>query len=244
MAFKSPYPDPDGLLFIDKPAGVSSHYIVNTIRRAYQFAKVGHGGTLDPAATGLLVLLIGKGTKISDQVMGGDKIYSGSFLLGKTTSTQDREGELLEERPTDHVTEELLLAAMKEQTGDIYQTPPMVSAIKVNGVPLYKLARKGEEIAREKRFIHVYRFIADKIDLPNVSFTVSCTKGTYVRTLAYDIGQTLGTGAYLTSLRREASGPASISQAITLQELLELTRSQVCQRIIPIATYLEMKTLR
>ncbi len=244
MAFKSPFTDPDGILVVDKPAGVTSHDVVHTIRKKYQFAKVGHGGTLDPGATGLLVILIGKGTKISDQVMGGDKVYTGSFRLGKTTSTQDKEGEILEELPTEGVTEEQLLAAMKDLTGDQYQIPPMVSAIKMNGVPLYKLARKGEEIERKQRFVHIYRYVADRVALPDVDFTVACTKGTYVRTLAHDVGQALGTGAYLTSLRREASGALTIKEAITLQDLLELTREALCKRIISVPDYLERKSQR
>lgn len=239
----SPYPDPDGVLAVDKPAGISSHDVVYAIRRAFRFAKVGHGGTLDPGATGLLVILLGKGTKISDRVMGGDKVYTGTFRLGTTTSTQDREGEILEEKPWDSVTPDAVRVAMQTQVGDLYQTPPMVSAIKVNGVPLYKLARKGEEVERKERFVHIYRFTAEKIELPEVAFTVSCTKGTYVRTLAHDVGQALGCGAHLTSLRREASGPLSVTNALPLKSLLELSRDELITRIISIPDYLAIRSM-
>lgn len=230
--------DPDGLLLVDKPAGISSHDVVYKIRRFFQFEKVGHGGTLDPGATGLLVLLIGKGTKISDQVMGGDKIYTGTFRLGRVTSTQDKEGEILEERPTDAITVDAVETAMQALTGDQYQLPPMVSAIKCNGVPLYKLARKGADVERKQRFIHVYRFRRTGGELPDVDFNVCCTKGTYVRTLAHDVGQALGCGAYLTALRREGSGPLDIADALPLAALLELPRAELEKRVIPSADYL------
>ncbi len=230
--------DPDGLLLVDKPAGITSHDVVYRVRRFFKFGKVGHGGTLDPAATGLLVLLIGKGTRISDRVMGGDKIYTGTFRLGRTTSTQDKEGETLEERPADHITPDQVEAAMNALTGDQYQIPPMVSAIKMNGVPLYKLARKGQEVERKERFIHVYRFRRTGGELPDVAFEVASSKGTYVRTLAHDAGQALGCGAHLTALRREASGSLTLADAIPLARLLELPRAEVAARVIPCTRYL------
>jgi len=223
----------DGVLLVDKPVGCTSHDIVNGIRRKFQLRKVGHGGTLDPNATGLLMILLGKGTKLSSMVMGGDKTYTGVIRLGRVTSSQDCDGELLEENPWEHITREQVEAQMKELTGDIFQMPPMVSAIKVNGVPLYKLARKGQEIERKKRFLHIYRFRVTEWQPPLVSFEVLCTKGTYVRTLAHDIGQALGCGASLDVLRRTRSGDFDIQGASPYQDLLELTLSQLNQRVLP-----------
>lgn len=227
----------DGLLLVDKPAGCTSHDIVNDIRRGFQLKKVGHGGTLDPNATGLLVMLLGKGTKLSSMVMGGDKTYTGEFCLGRATSTQDCEGELLAEKPWEHITREQVEAEMKALCGDIFQTPPMVSAIKVNGVPLYKLARKGQEVERKKRFVHIYRFVLTEWKPPLVAFEVVCTKGTYVRTLAHDIGQTLGCGASLDSLRRTHSGDFDVGSAIALEELRILSLAELNARVIPYAQF-------
>lgn len=134
----------NGVLLVDKPSGCTSHDVVHQIRRTFKIEKVGHGGTLDPNATGLLIILLGKGTKLSDQIMGGDKIYSGIMRLGRVTSSQDCDGEILEEKPFEQITQEQVVAEMKKLEGDIQQMPPMVSAIKMNGVPLYKLARKGQ----------------------------------------------------------------------------------------------------
>jgi len=223
----------DGVLLVDKPVGCTSHDIVNGIRRKFQLRKVGHGGTLDPNATGLLMILLGKGTKLSSMVMGGDKTYTGVIRLGRVTSSQDCDGELLEEHPWEHITREQVEAQMKELTGDIFQIPPMVSAVKVNGVPLYKLARKGQVIERKKRFIHIYRFRVTEWQPPLVSFEVLCTKGTYVRTLAHDIGQTLGCGASLDVLRRTHSGDFDVQGALPYQDLLELTLSQLNQHVLP-----------
>ncbi|MDA3924289.1 MAG: tRNA pseudouridine(55) synthase TruB [Kiritimatiellae bacterium] len=227
----------DGVLLVDKPVGCTSHDIVNGIRRKYQLKKVGHGGTLDPNATGLLMMLLGKGTKLSSQIMGGDKTYTGVMHLGIVTSSQDCDGEILEENPWEHITREQVEAQFKELTGDIFQTPPMVSAIKVNGVPLYKLARKGQEVERKQRFVHIFRFKLTDWQPPLVSFEVICTKGTYVRTLAHDVGQTLGCGASLDVLRRTHSGDFDVSGAITYEDLQELSLSQLNERILPYERY-------
>jgi len=218
---------------VDKPVGCTSHDIVNGIRRKFQLKKVGHGGTLDPNATGLLMMLMGKGTKLSSQVMGGDKTYTGVIHLGIVTSSQDCDGEVLEENPWEHITREQVEAQMKDMTGDIFQTPPMVSAIKIDGVPLYKLARKGEEVERKKRFVHIYRFIITEWLPPLVSFEVICTKGTYVRTLAHDIGQALGCGASLDVLRRTHSGDFDIAGAIPYEDLQGLSLAQLDEHILP-----------
>ena len=223
----------DGVLLVDKPIGCTSHDIVNKIRHRFQIKKVGHGGTLDPNATGLLMILLGKGTKLSDQVMGGDKTYTGVMHLGIVTSSQDCDGEVLEENPWEYVTREQVEARMAELTGDIFQMPPMVSAIKVDGVPLYKLARKGKEVERKKRFVHIYRFVITKCQMPLVSFEVICTKGTYVRTLAHDIGQALGCGASLDVLRRMHSGNFDIKGAIPYEDVLGLSLAQLDEHILP-----------
>ena len=222
---------------MDKPVGCTSHDIVNAIRRKFRLQKVGHGGTLDPNATGLLVLLLGKGTKLSDQVMGGDKTYTGVIRLGVVTSSQDCDGELLEENPWEHITREQVEAGMKVLTGDLFQTPPMVSAVKVGGIPLYKLARKGQEIERKKRFVHVYRFVITEWQPPLVYFEVISTKGTYVRTLAHDMGAALGCGASLDALRRTHSGSFDVQDAMPFEDVLSLTLAQLNQRVLLYAQF-------
>lgn len=223
----------DGVLLVDKPVGPTSHDIVHKVRRTFRIEKVGHGGTLDPNATGLLIVLLGKGTKLSDQLMGSDKAYAGVMRLGRTTSSQDCDGVTLEEKPWEHVTREQVEEQMALLTGDIFQTPPMVSAIKVEGVPLYKLARKGQEVERKPRFIHVFRFAITEWVPPLVKIDVLCTKGTYVRTLAHDVGQALGCGACLDALRRTRSGPFDVEDALAFDALLKLTPDQLAERVIP-----------
>ena len=225
----------DGVLLVDKPSGPTSHDIVHKIRKTFRIEKVGHGGTLDPNATGLLIILLGKGTKLSDRLMGSDKAYSGVMRLGRTTSSQDCDGETLEEKPWEHVAREQVEAKMAELTGDLFQTPPMVSAIKIEGVPLYKLARKGQEVERKPRFIHVYRFAITEWAPPLVTFDVACTKGTYVRTLAHDIGQAIGCGACLDALRRTRSGAFSVDDAMPFDDIMQLTPDQLAARVIPLS---------
>ncbi|MCK5676224.1 MAG: tRNA pseudouridine(55) synthase TruB, partial [Verrucomicrobia bacterium] len=211
-------PDPyDGILLVDKPTEWTSHDVVAKIRNHFKFNKVGHGGTLDPLATGLLVLLIGKGTKLSDRIMGGDKIYEGTIRLGVTTHSQDRDGEVLEEKDASHITRNQVEAAVENYLGDIEQIPPMVSAIKKDGIALYKLARKGLEVEREPRKIHIYSFEITGFNNPFVDFRVKSTKGTYVRTLAHDLGNDLGVGASLHELRRTGSGPLLLDKAYTME---------------------------
>jgi tRNA pseudouridine55 synthase len=225
----------DGVLLVDKPAEWTSHDVVAKIRNHFKFNKVGHGGTLDPQATGLLVVLIGSGTKLSDRIMGGDKVYTGTIKLGTITQSQDTDGEVIEERDASGVTREQLEAVMTRYLGDIEQIPPMVSAIKKNGVPLYKLARKGEEIEREARKIHVFNFDLLSFENPYADFLVKSTKGTYVRTLAHDIGQDLGVGGCLSALRRTQSGPLSVERAYTMEEILACDRETIGEKILTIA---------
>ena len=228
----------DGLLLVDKPAGLTSHDVVARIRRTFRIEKVGHGGTLDPGATGLLVILLGKGTSLSNEVMGGDKRYQGEMLLGTETDSQDIEGQVLSTLPCDLVTAARLQECMDGLVGDSYQIPPMVSAIKKDGVPLYKLARKGQTVEREPRLIHVYRFRLLDFDLPRATFDVACGKGTYVRTLCHDIGRKLGCGACLNALRRTASGRMDVADALPLDQILALDRDALAARVIPCAQYL------
>ena len=196
-----------GVLLVDKGPDMTSHDVVAVARRCLNIKKIGHCGTLDPMATGMLILVIGNATRIQDLLMAEDKEYTGSLRLGVTTNSQDKEGEIVEvkEVPSD-ITREQVVAAFDSMRGDFYQTPPMVSAIKKDGVPLYKLARQGQEVVREPRFVRVYDYNISRCELPDVDFRVVCSKGFYVRTYAHDVGQKLGCGAHLTELRRTRSG--------------------------------------
>ncbi len=224
----------DGILLVDKPSGPTSHDVVARIRHHFHLKKVGHGGTLDPAATGLLVILLGRGTRLSARCMSSDKTYEGVLRLGASTDTQDATGTVLRESDPSGVTREQLEAEMARFRGDLFQTPPMVSAIKVAGVPLYKLARRGEEIERQPRLIHIYEMTLRDFNPPCASFVVRCTKGTYVRTICHDIGEALGCGAHLESLRRTVSGDFTISQATSLETLLTMQQVQLLDRVIPL----------
>ncbi len=223
---------PDGVLLVDKAAGMTSHDVVALARRRLQIKKVGHCGTLDPIATGLLLLTLGRGTKIQDLLMSEDKEYAGTLMLGITTATQDREGEVVEERPVPPLSETEVRSAFEKFRGDFYQMPPMVSAIKKGGVPLYKLARQGKVVEREPRLVHVYRSSVERIAVPEIDFTVVCSKGFYVRTYAHDIGEALGCGAHLKSLRRIRSGRFDVSDAITVEQLKTAEPAAIYDRIL------------
>ena len=179
---------PSGVLLVDKEQEMTSHDAVAIARRSLGVKKIGHCGTLDPMATGLLMLVVGKATKIQDLLMSEDKEYVGTLTLGATTNTQDAKGEILEEKPFDDVTEEQIREVFGKYTGNFEQIPPMVSAIKKDGVPLYKLARKGQEVVREPRSIYVTNHEITRVAIPEVDFVVQCSKGFYVRTYAHDIG--------------------------------------------------------
>lgn len=224
----------DGVLLVDKPSGPTSHDVVNVIRRTFGFRKVGHGGTLDPQATGLLVILVGRGTKLSARFMSSDKTYEGTLLLGTATDSQDTDGQVIKEAAWDDVTREKLDEAMSRFQGDIYQTPPMVSAVKIDGVPLYKHARKGRTVERKPRLIHIYEFRLTGFRPPHADFVIRCTKGTYVRTVCAEIGEALGCGACLSSLRRTVSGDFDISGAVSLDDLLKMDKEAVIEKIIPL----------
>src|SRR6185436_12614145 len=185
----------DGALLVDKPAGPTSHDVVDAIRRRFGIKKVGHCGTLDPNATGLLVIVVGRGTKLSEKLMSDDKVYEGQIKFGETTDSYDTDGEILQTRPVPPLTPDQLNEAAASFIGDLMQKPPMVSAVKKGGVPLYKLARKGIEVEREARLIHIYNFRFTEYREPLGTFRLACTKGTYVRSIAHDLGEKLGCGA-------------------------------------------------
>ncbi len=222
----------DGVLLVDKAQGMTSHDVVAIARRVLNTKKVGHCGTLDPMATGLLIITVGRGTKIQDLLMSEDKEYYGTLKLGETTNSQDAEGDILETRPVPDLSRFDIDEAFAKFRGDLYQTPPMVSAIKKDGVPLYKLARQGKEVEREPRFVRVYAYDVTEVRLPEIDFRVVCSKGFYVRTYAHDIGETLGCGAHLSGLRRTKSGRFVVDGAVTVDELKTLPREELYSRIL------------
>ena len=223
----------DGALLIDKPVGPTSHDVVDAIRRRFQIKKAGHCGTLDPNATGLLLIVLGRGTKLSEKLMATDKVYEGALRLGETTTSYDADGELTASLPVPPMTLEQLNEVAATFVGDQMQLPPMVSAVKKDGVPLYKLARKGIEVERKERMIHIYSFRFTIYEEPIGQFRVACTKGTYVRAIAHELGQKLGCGAHLATLRRVASGKFDIAQAAPLAEVLQLTPRELEKRVLP-----------
>src|SRR5437588_6910092 len=226
----------DGAIIIDKPSGPTSHDVVDAIRRRFGIKKVGHCGTLDPAATGLLLIVLGRGTKLSEKLMSDDKVYEGTIKFGEATDSFDADGELVTSLPVPRMTVEELNKATTPFIGDLMQTPPMVSAVKKAGVPLYKLARKGIEVEREARLVHIYKFQFNRYEEPIAWFALACTKGTYVRSIAHELGQKLGCGAHLVQLSRVKSGKFDVSQATPLQKILSLSTSELERQVIPFLT--------
>lgn len=236
MSRPNPVSDvPSGVLVVDKAPDMTSHDVVAIARRSLGTKKIGHCGTLDPMATGLLMLVVERATKIQDLLMSEDKEYVGTLTLGKTTTTQDRQGEPVEEKEVPDLSKEVVEAAFEFFTGEFEQVPPMVSAIKKDGVPLYKLARKGQEVKRDPRPVRVERYEVERVELPEVDFTVECSKGFYVRTYAHDIGQKLGCGAHLSALRRVRSGRFTLDRAITIDTLKTAPREDLYKQIISLA---------
>jgi tRNA pseudouridine55 synthase len=228
----------DGVLLIDKPAGMTSHDVVDRVRRHFGFKKVGHCGTLDPAATGLLILVLERATKLQDRLMSDDKAYEGAMILGVSTDSQDADGKIIAEKPVPPLTAEDIEEVLAKFRGDIQQIPPMVSAVKYQGTPLYKLARKGKTVEREPRLIHIYDLRVLGLELPRITFRVACTKGTYVRTICSDVGDLLGCGAHLHELRRTRSGKFDVNEAHQLRAVLMLTREELKPLIIPILKFI------
>ncbi len=230
----------DGALLVDKPSGPTSHDVVAMIRRKFNIEKVGHCGTLDPQATGLLIIVLGRATKLSEKLMASDKVYEGLIKFGESTDSYDADGQLVSSLPVPPMTVEELNEAGTSFLGDQMQVPPMVSAVKMAGVPLYKLARKGIEVERKPRLIHIYTFRFSEYNEPLGRFKLACTKGTYVRSVAHDLGQKLGCGAHLATLRRSASGRFDVTEASKLDDLLKMSLAEVQQRVIP---FLKLSTM-
>ena len=220
-----PICDVSGMLLIDKPAGWTSFDVVNFVRSRFNVPKVGHCGTLDPAATGLLVLMLGVFTRKSEFFSADDKSYEGTMELGRVTDSGDLDGKVVREADCSGVTEAAVRVAFRNFTGEQMQIPPMVSAVKVGGKKLYELARKGVEIEREPRKIVISRFELLKFASPYCDFAVDCSKGTYIRTLCADVGESLECGGVLTRLRRTRSGRFSVADALSLEALKELDQN-------------------
>ena len=208
----------DGFLIIDKPRGVTSHDVVQRVRRAARTRQVGHAGTLDPLATGVLVVCVGQATRLSEYLLGHDKAYRATMCLGVETDTYDADGQITATRAVD-VAQSTVEAALKQFVGDIQQVPPMHSALKQHGQKLYELARAGVEVDRPARPITIHSIELVAFDVPQVVIDVRCSVGTYIRSLAHDLGEVLGTGAHLTALSRTASGPFTLAEATSLDRV-------------------------
>ena len=221
----------NGVLVVDKPKGITSFDVVRDVRRALKVKKVGHTGTLDPMATGVLPICLGDGTKIAQFITEATKAYDATVKLGSTTDTLDAEGKVLETKPVPGLNRELIEAALQKFRGTFAQTPPMYSAVKIGGKRLYELARAGEEVERAARQVTVLELTLRDFSADEIQLSVHCTKGFFVRTLAAEIGEALGCGAHLCALRRTHSGPFLLAQAIPLSELLaagpELAQSRL-----------------
>jgi tRNA pseudouridine55 synthase len=226
-----------GIIILNKPVGISSHKCVGIVRRALDMKKVGHTGTLDPEASGVLPILAGTATRASDFLTMEDKRYRATVLLGTRTDTLDMAGEVLETNPV-NVTEEEIRAAVSKFVGNIKQIPPMYSAIQVNGQRLYHLARQGINVERQPRDITVFSIDITSIELPYITLDVHCSKGTYIRTLASYIGDELGCGACISALERTASGVFTLDKSITPEELSALSeKGEVERAILPLDSF-------
>ena len=212
----------NGILVVDKAEGWTSHDVCAFIRSRFRIKKVGHAGTLDPLATGVLVVLIGQATKKSKEISSCDKDYFGTIQLGLKTDSHDISGSVVERADWRQVTEEAVRQALQKFTGVLEQTPPMVSALKHQGVRLYQLARAGKTVDRPKRTVTVYEFRIEEIDFPNIKSFARVSKGTYLRTLVNDLGEMLGSFAVLSQLRRVRSGSFTLDDAVTIEQLKKL----------------------
>ena len=228
----------DGVLLLDKPLGLTSNRVLQQAKRLLGAAKAGHAGTLDPLASGLLLVLFGEATKFAGPLLDADKEYLATLRLGERTATGDAEGEVLERKPVS-VSDAQVAAAIGRFRGEIEQVPPMHSALKRDGVPLYKLARRGKEVERKARRVEIRELEMTRFVSPEIDLRVRCSKGTYVRTLAEDIGAALGTGAHLRALRRTGSGRFRVEQATRLEALEQMGESERAQRLLPLAALVE-----
>ena len=222
----------NGILLINKPKGITSHDVIDSIRKKFRIKKVGHAGTLDPMATGLLIVLIGKATKISPYMIEMSKTYEGTMKLGEITDSHDGEGTVIERRPLNDINPDVVKELAKKFLGDQYQIPPMFSAKKVNGQKLYKLARKGQVVDRKPQAIHIFSFDIIDIRSAEIDFSVTCSKGTYVRTLANDFGEKLECGAHLIRLCRTKIGNLSVENSLTMDEILNMRAEDLKKHIL------------
>lgn len=228
----------NGVLLVDKPSGMTSHDVVDRIRKATKIRRVGHTGTLDPSATGLLIICIGSATRLSDHLTGMSKEYTGTLRLGLTTHSYDADGTLESEDDVPELSQSELEEYLQPYTGTIEQIPPMVSAVKVGGKRLHKLAREGKTVERKPRTVTVKDFTINNWATPNATFTVNCTSGTYVRSLCHDIGQDIGCGGILASLRRTAIGAHHVDNATPLDDLNNY--DAVAEKLLPMSEVLDM----
>jgi len=211
----------EGILIVNKPSGMTSHDVVFKVRRKFQMRRVGHAGTLDPLATGVLVILLGKSTKLFEQFVGFDKGYRATLILGKVTDSADTQGKVIKEMAFDGITQEQVEGAFKGFRGEIDQVPPMVSAIKFKGKKLYELARQGIEVERKPRRVQVTSLEIERFNNPEVQFYLECSKGTYVRQLAADVGNVLGCGACISQIERTKVGMFNIEESVNLEDINE-----------------------
>jgi len=212
---------PAGILNINKPAGLTSHDVVQRVRHILGIKKVGHSGTLDPLATGVLLVAVGQATRLIEYITPGEKVYHATFALGVETDTFDSDGEITATADPTAITRNDLQHAISQFIGDIQQVPPVFSALKKNGVPLYRLARQGKTVEAPPRAVHIGAINLLAFDTPHAKISVTCGAGTYIRSLVHDIGQVLGVGAHLTELVRVANGRWHINDAITLDALAQ-----------------------
>ena len=229
----------DGILLLDKPQGLTSNAALQEAKKAFNACKAGHTGSLDPIATGLLPLCFGEATKVSSFFLSADKYYTSVFTLGAATDTGDAEGQPISSDEAVNVTDESIEAALSEFRGEIEQVPPMYSAVKFQGQPLYKLARQGIEVERKPRLVTVYDLSYSRLSSNSVEVQLHCSSGFYVRSLAHELGQKLGCGAYVSSLRRTGVGRFQLEDAVTLEEIRNKSRDELDQLLIAMDAGLE-----
>lgn len=226
-----------GIINIYKEPGYTSHDVVARLRGILKQKKIGHTGTLDPAAEGVLPVCLGKGTRLCDMLTDKSKTYEAVLLLGMETDTQDTTGTILLETDTTHLAEMAVREAAESFIGPYEQIPPMYSALKVDGKKLYELAREGKEVERKARSVEIYSLEIEKIELPRVTMTVQCSKGTYIRTLCYDIGEMLGVGGCMEHLRRTQAGSFYVDQSLTLDSVVDLqAKGKLDEYVVPVET--------
>ena len=237
--------DPEsGLILVNKPSGWTSHDVVNFVRRRFRFKKVGHCGTLDPSATGLLILVVGHATKVSEFLSGEHKTYKTVMLLGSETDSHDADGKITAEASWSHVDESHVEKVLQDDEGEQTQIPPMVSALKRDGKKLYELARKGITVEREPRKIDIRSIKINSVKLPEVDFTVCCSKGTYVRTLCHDIGKSLKTAAHMKSLVRLESSGFELKNAFEIDTLKTWERENFLENMITLRDFIRERSLK